>query len=76
MAAGIGGFVAFPYTHLLMDLAVGWQTSLLVLALDHAGVLPVGLPLARQAGAGAGTSIPRRCGRRFKEAFSIPASGC
>ena len=30
MAGGIGGFVAFPYTHLLMDLA-GWKTSLLLL---------------------------------------------
>ena len=30
MAAGIGGFVAFPYTHVLMDL-FGWQTSLLLL---------------------------------------------
>ena len=30
MASGIGGFVAFPYTHLLMDL-FGWKTSLLVL---------------------------------------------
>src|SRR5262245_61884356 len=30
MASGIGGFVAFPYTHLLMDI-LGWQASLLIL---------------------------------------------
>src|SRR5215475_4587204 len=30
MAGGIGGFVAFPYTHALMDL-VGWKMSLLML---------------------------------------------
>ena len=45
MASGIGGFVAFPYTHLLMDL-VGWQTSLLVLAVTMAAVLPLAWPLS------------------------------
>jgi len=39
MASGIGGFIAFPYTHLLMDLT-GWQTSLLLLAATMVAVLP------------------------------------
>jgi hypothetical protein len=29
-SVGIGGFIAFPYTHLLMDFA-GWKASLLLL---------------------------------------------
>ncbi|MBO0763221.1 MAG: MFS transporter [Hyphomicrobiaceae bacterium] len=45
MAAGIGGFVAFPYTHVLMDL-IGWQGSLLVLAGTIAAVLPLAWPLS------------------------------
>jgi predicted MFS family arabinose efflux permease len=45
MASGIGGFVAFPYTHLLMELA-GWQTSLLLLAATMVAVLPFTLPLS------------------------------
>ena len=45
MAGGIGGFVAFPYTHLLMS-TVGWQTSLLVLTVTMALVLPLAWPLS------------------------------
>jgi predicted MFS family arabinose efflux permease len=45
MAGGIGGFVAFPYTHLLMD-HIGWQSSLLVLAATMAAVLPFAWPLS------------------------------
>ena len=45
MASGIGGFVAFPYTHLLMDL-YGWQTSLLLLLATTAVVMPLAWPLA------------------------------
>jgi predicted MFS family arabinose efflux permease len=45
MASGIGGFVAFPYTHLLMDV-VGWQMSLLWLAGTLAVVLPFAWPLS------------------------------
>ena len=45
MASGIGGFVAFPYTHLLMDL-YGWHTSLLLLLATTAIVMPLAWPLA------------------------------
>ena len=48
MAGGIGGFVAFPYTHLLMDL-LGWKTSLLLLVGDHGGHAAAGLAAGRQA---------------------------
>src|SRR5262245_34527199 len=45
MASGIGGFVAFPYTHLLMDVA-GWKLSLLLLMLTTGLMLPLAWPLA------------------------------
>ena len=48
MASGIGGFVAFPYTHLLMDL-YGWQTSLLLLLATTAIVHAARLAARRQA---------------------------
>src|SRR5262245_9492783 len=47
MAGGIGGFVAFPYTHLLMDIA-GWQLSLLLLMTTTSIMLPLAWPLRGQ----------------------------
>jgi MFS family permease len=71
MASGIGGFVAFPYTHLLMDL-VGWQTSLLLLAATMALVIPLAWPLS---GKPAETSLIDRqtLGAAVKEAFTHPS---
>src|SRR5262245_48419709 len=57
MASGIGGFVAFPYTHALMDV-VGWQVSLLILAATVAAVVPFAWPLS-----GKPTEIGRASGR-------------
>ena len=45
MASGIGSFIAFPYTHVLMS-TVGWQASLLVLIATMALVLPLAWPLS------------------------------
>jgi predicted MFS family arabinose efflux permease len=45
MASGIGQFVAYPYTHLLMEVT-GWQISLLLLAATMVAVLPFALPLS------------------------------
>ena len=45
MASGIGSFIAFPYTHLLMDV-VGWQNSLLIIAATIALLLPLAWPLS------------------------------
>jgi predicted MFS family arabinose efflux permease len=71
MASGIGGFVAFPYTHLLMDL-VGWQVSLLLLAATMAAVLPLAWPLS---GKPTDTSLldQQRLGQAIKEAFTHPS---
>jgi predicted MFS family arabinose efflux permease len=71
MASGIGGFVAFPYTHVLMDL-VGWQTSLLVLAGTLALVLPLAWPLSGKPTA-AGPADTQTLGQAFKEAFTHPS---
>jgi predicted MFS family arabinose efflux permease len=71
MAAGIGGFVAFPYTHLLMDL-VGWQVSLLLLGATMAAVLPLAWPLS---GKPTDSSLvdQQTLGQAIKEAFTHPS---
>ncbi|HEY7549518.1 MAG TPA: MFS transporter [Hyphomicrobiaceae bacterium] len=71
MAGGIGGFVAFPYTHLLMDL-LGWQGSLLVLAATIATVLPLAWPLSGKPTAG-GLADNQTLAGAFKEAFTHPS---
>jgi MFS family permease len=71
MAGGIGGFVAFPYTHVLMDM-VGWQTSLLVLAGTMLLVLPFALPLSGKP-TGTGLGDNQSLGAAFKEAFTHPS---
>jgi predicted MFS family arabinose efflux permease len=71
MASGIGGFVAFPFTHLLMDLT-GWQTSLLLLAGTMLLVLPLAWPLS---GKPTPSSLvdDQSLGEAFKEAFTHPS---
>jgi len=72
MAAGIGSFIAFPYTHLLMEMA-GWQTSLLLLAVTTAAVAPFVLPLAGRPGAAPGMIDTQTLGGAIKEAFTHPS---
>lgn len=72
MAAGIGGFVAFPYAHVLMD-AFGWQTSLLVLLATTAVGLPLALTLAGKPTAAPGVTDTQSLGGAFKEAFTHPS---
>jgi MFS family permease len=72
MAGGIGGFVAFPYTHLLMD-AVGWKTSLLVLIATMSIMLPLALPLSGKPIADLGTAKPQTLWEAFREAFTHPS---
>lgn len=71
MAGGIGGFIAFPYTHLLMS-ALGWQTSLLILIGTMGLVLPLAWPLS-----GKPTSSDlvdqQTLGQAVKEAFTHPS---
>jgi len=69
MAGGIGGFVAFPYTHLLMDLA-GWKLSLLLLLATTAIMLPLARPLSGKPAAQSGLGKPQSLFGAFKEAFT------
>jgi MFS family permease len=71
MAGGIGGFVAFPYAHVLMEL-LGWQASLLVLAGTIACVLPFAWPLGGKPRA-AGPADTQSLGQAFKEACTHPS---
>jgi MFS family permease len=72
MAGGIGGFLAFPYTHLLMDL-VGWKTSLLVLMATIAAIIPLARPLAGKPNAAAGIVDPQTLGGAIREAATHPS---
>ena len=69
MAGSIGGFVAFPYTHLLMDLT-GWKTSLLLLVATMAIMLPLAWPLAGKPRPEASLVTPQSLVGAFKEALT------
>lgn len=72
MAGGIGGFVAFPYTHFLMDFA-GWKVSLLMLVATAALMLPLALPLSGKPTTVAGVIDNQGLGEAFKEAVTHPS---
>jgi MFS family permease len=72
MAGGIGGFLAFPYTHLLMGL-VGWKTSLLVLMATIAAIMPLAWPLAGKPNAAADIVDPQTLGGAIREAATHPS---
>lgn len=72
MASGIGGFLAFPYAHTLMEI-YGWQVSLLVLAGTAIAMMPLALTLRgrpQPAAAGVKTQSLREA---FGEAFAHPS---
>lgn len=71
MASGIGGLLAFPYTHLLMELTT-WQTSLLVLAATAAALIPLAWPMSGKPIASAVVK-PQSLGEAFAEAFKLPS---
>jgi MFS family permease len=71
MAGGLGGLIAFPYTHLLIELT-GWQTSLLVLAATCALMLPLALPLAGKPSVQAVVRA-QTLREAFAEAFAHPS---
>jgi predicted MFS family arabinose efflux permease len=71
MASGIGGFVAFPYTHLAMDY-LGWQGSLLLLTATMALILPLAWPLSGRPTASSLVDN-QTLGQAIKEAFTHPS---
>ncbi len=73
MAAGIGGFLAFPYTHLIMEL-LGWKTTLLVVAGTVAIIIPLAAVLAgRPSAASVAMQREQSLGQAFSEAFTLPS---
>ena len=76
MAAGIGGFVALPVMHLLIE-CVGWQGSLLWLMAITALLIPLAWPIGgKPARAGAGRAQPDHDGGARARPSGIRATGC
>lgn len=71
MAGGIGGFLAFPYTHLFMEW-LGWKTTLLVMAGTIAMLLPLALVFTKRAIAPA-PGRPQGFGEAMSEALRYPS---
>jgi predicted MFS family arabinose efflux permease len=73
MAGGIGGFIAFPYAHLLIE-KLGWKTSLMVLMMTAAAMLPLAWTLVGKPVAPAGVTAKKQTLKEaFAEAFAHPS---
>ena len=72
MAAGIGGFLAFPYTHFFMQ-SLGWQTTLLVMLATIGLIVPLASVLAGKPAAASTTVRQQRLGEAFGEALKHPS---
>ncbi|MFV0295487.1 MAG: MFS transporter [Hyphomicrobiaceae bacterium] len=71
VASGIGNFIAFPYTHYLME-QLGWQASLLAVIATLALLLPCAWLVGGKPGQIA-TIRPQSLGEAFSEAFRLPS---
>ncbi|KAB2851707.1 MAG: MFS transporter [Hyphomicrobiaceae bacterium] len=71
MASGIGSLLAFPYTHLLMEL-LGWQATLLVLTGTAAVLLPLAWPMSGKPMANSQIKSQTLM-EAFAEAFRLPS---
>ncbi len=71
MAAGIGGFIAFPYTHLFMEW-LGWKQTMLVIVATLALIIPLSIFLT---GRPVDNPAIRKQSYReaFGEAFRLPS---
>lgn len=72
MAAGIGGFVAFPYIHLFME-ALGWKQSLLVIMATLALIIPMAVVFAGKPPVATGPERRQSLGEALREAFAYPS---
>lgn len=72
MAAGIGGFVAFPYVHLFME-TLGWKGSLLVIVATLGLIIPLAVVLAGKPQATSGITRQLTFGQALGEAFAYPS---
>ena len=72
MASGIGGFLAFPYVHALIE-GLGWRDSLLVVALSCGALTPLAYFLSGKPPAAAAGVKAQSLGAAFREAFALPS---
>jgi predicted MFS family arabinose efflux permease len=72
MAAGIGGFIALPVMHFLIE-AVGWQQSLLWLMAITVLLIPLAWPLSGRPVAAGGTTRAQTFQEALGEAFRHPS---
>jgi len=71
MASGLGNFIAFPYTHLLME-TLGWQQSLLAIVATLACLLPCAWLISGKPGTVPGVK-PQTLREAFREAMRLPS---
>lgn len=72
IGAGLGMLLALPYTHLLMG-ALGWQTSLIVLAGTALVIVALVWPLSGQPGHQTAELVPQSAGEAVREAVRLPS---
>ncbi|MFV0296948.1 MAG: MFS transporter [Hyphomicrobiaceae bacterium] len=72
MAAGIGGFLAFPYAHILIE-ELGWKGSLLALIPTLGLILPLATVLAGKPGATSTIERRQNLGEALRQAFRYPS---
>ncbi|MEZ5856722.1 MAG: MFS transporter [Hyphomicrobiaceae bacterium] len=72
MAAGIGGFIAFPYVHLLIG-ALGWKSSLLAIVGTLALIIPLASVLAGKPAGMTGIQRQQTLSEAFGEAMRHPS---
>ena len=71
IASGIGNFIAFPYTHVLME-TLGWKASLLAVIATLSLLLPCAWILSGKPQTVAGIK-PQTLREAFAEAFRLPS---
>jgi predicted MFS family arabinose efflux permease len=72
MAAGVGGFMALPLMHVLME-QFGWQGSLLWLIALTALLIPIALPIAGKPQPADGPQRQQTAREALSEAFAHPS---
>jgi predicted MFS family arabinose efflux permease len=73
MAGGVGGFIALPLMHLLIE-RVGWQSSLLWLMAITLLLIPLTWPISgKPAASAAGGPRQQTAGEALREAFAHPS---
>lgn len=72
MAAGIGGFVAFPYVHLFME-TMGWKGSLLAIIATLAIIIPLAFVFSDKPRPTSGQMHQQTLSEAFGEAMRHPS---